>query len=378
MDGALRRVLMTTDAVGGVWTYSLRLAEELAQEGIATDLAIMGPRPDPGQRAAAARVPGLSLHVGDYKLEWMDDAAQDVARAGDWLIDLAAATAPDVVHLNGYAHAALPFAAPKLVVAHSCVLTWWQAVFRSAAPPRYSAYADAVRRGLDGADHVVAPTAAMLHALETCHGAVPVATVIPNGVSWAPLSPDRASKRPWIFSAGRLWDQAKNLAALLAVASDVPWPIRTAGELVLAEGPATLDATADLSAVTFLGRLDESEMAAAFADAAIYALPARYEPFGLSVLEAASHGCALVLGDIDSLRENWAGAALFVHPDDRDELASALRRLIGDPDLRAELAGEARRRSRRFSNRASARRYLGVYRELLNDRRREKEPACVS
>ncbi len=35
-------------------------------------------------------------------------------------------------------------------------------------------------------------------------------------------------------------------------------------------------------------------------------LPARYEPFGLSVLEAALSGCALVLGDIPSLRESGA------------------------------------------------------------------------
>ena len=52
--------------------------------------------------------------------------------------------------------------------------------------------------------------------------------------------------------------------------------------------------------------------------AAIYALPARYEPFGLSILEAALSGCALVIGDIPSLREIWADAALFVPSDGHD------------------------------------------------------------
>ena len=60
------------------------------------------------------------------------------------------------------------------------------------------------------------------------------------------------------------------------------------------------------------------------ARAAIYALPAHYEPFGLSILEAAMSGCALVLGDIPSLREIWGDAAVFVHPDNRDAVARCL------------------------------------------------------
>ena len=54
-----------------------------------------------------------------------------------------------------------------------------------------------------------------------------------------------------------------------------------------------------------LGKLPAAEMKLWFAHAAIYCLPARYEPFGLSVLEAGLSGCALVLGDIPSLREIW-------------------------------------------------------------------------
>src|SRR5205085_3453294 len=114
--------------------------------------------------------------------------------------------------------------------------------------------------------------------------------------------------------------------------------------------------------VTLLGRLDDSAMAVAFAAAAIYALPARYEPFGLSVLEAATHGCALVLGDIDSLRESWSGAAVFVPPDDRPALAAALRRLIDDAGLRERLGEAARGRSREFSTAAMGDRYRALYR----------------
>ncbi len=110
--------------------------------------------------------------------------------------------------------------------------------------------------------------------------------------------------------------------------------------------------------------LPQAELRSRMARAAIYALPARYEPFGLSVLEAAAAGCALVLGDIASLRETWAGAALFVPPDDEAALGEALRRLIAAPAERARLAERALRRARALTAAAMAERTLGLYRSL--------------
>jgi glycogen synthase len=106
-------------------------------------------------------------------------------------------------------------------------------------------------------------------------------------------------------------------------------------------------------------------MDAALRRAAIYALPARYEPFGLSILEAAQRGCALVLGDIESLRENWTGAAVFVPPDDVDELGRTIRRLIAEPETRRALGSTARRRARRFSAQKMCQATLRLYEEVV-------------
>src|SRR5690349_10827212 len=81
-----RRLLMTADAVGGVWDYALELAAGLAAADIRTDLAVMGTEPSAAQRAGAAAVPGLTLHAAGYKLEWMADAGRDLERAADWLL----------------------------------------------------------------------------------------------------------------------------------------------------------------------------------------------------------------------------------------------------------------------------------------------------
>src|SRR5690606_38167348 len=125
---SVRRVLMTADTVGGVWTYAVDLARELGDRGVEVVLATMGRRLDPGQRRQVARIPSLEICESTYALEWMDEPWDDVERAGAWLLELEQELDPDVVHLNGYAHGALPFRAPKLVVGHSCVLSWWEAV----------------------------------------------------------------------------------------------------------------------------------------------------------------------------------------------------------------------------------------------------------
>src|SRR5262249_9167451 len=69
------RVLMTTDAVGGVWTYALALSRALGRAGVAVDLAVTGPPPGAGQRRAAAAIASVELHVcpNAPRLEWMDE-----------------------------------------------------------------------------------------------------------------------------------------------------------------------------------------------------------------------------------------------------------------------------------------------------------------
>jgi glycosyltransferase involved in cell wall biosynthesis len=164
------------------------------------------------------------------------------------------------------------------------------------------------------------------------------------------------------LSAGRVEDPGKNMAALVRAAGTLPWPVCIAG----ADRPPTDGAAQDAAAnVYMLGRLGDDALQNWLARAAIYALPATYEPFGLSILEAALAGCALVLGDIDSLRENWDGAALFVPPRDDAALARELRRLIEDVTLRERLAAQARQRAQRFTPAAMADAYARAYAEIV-------------
>jgi glycosyltransferase involved in cell wall biosynthesis len=360
----IRRVLMTTDTVGGVWTYALELCRALERHGVEVALATMGSPLAPSQAAEAAALPNLQVHESAYRLEWMREPWEDVDAAGAWLLDLERRTAPDVVHLNDYSHGHLPFATPVLVVGHSCVLSWWRAVKGETAPREWDTYRRRVARGLRGADLVAAPTAAMLRWLEEIHGPLQSTLVISNGRRPELFPP--LPKEPWVLGAGRLWDEAKNVGALARVAPRLPWPVLVAGEGEHPEGGHA----AALETLRPLGRLSPAELAGWLGGASIYALPARYEPFGLSILEAALAGCALVLGDVDSLRELWEGCALFVPPGDDGALAAALNGLIRDVVRRRRLARESRRRALDFTPERMAAGYLQAYQEAGLPRRR--------
>ena len=223
------KLLMTTDTVGGVWQYALSLCGALQAAGVEIVLASMGRALSPAQRAAAAELDNVMMAEGRFRLEWMQDAEHDVADSGIWLLALAERHDVDLVHVNGYAHAALPFGRPVVAVAHSDVVSWFAAVKGDSTPAAWEHYRRAVELGLSHADAVVAPTEAVARDLARSFGfAANWTRVIPNGIALAHYAP--APKRPFILSAGRLWDEAKNIEQLDRIAPQIAWPIEIAGE----------------------------------------------------------------------------------------------------------------------------------------------------
>ena len=354
------RILMTTDSAGGVWSYSLELCRALAAHDCEVVLACMGGKLHPSERRQAERLPNVTLHESSFRLEWMEDPWDDLPRAAAWVASLAEGTRADVLHLNSYGPALRRFDLPMLLVTHSCVHSWWRATRGGDPDAEWQRYRQCVIRALCAADRVIAPTAAHLHAFARCYEEVNLngrAGVIHNGVDATRWSAARLPGARFVLGVGRVWDEAKNLKQLAAVAPMLDAPVMIAGN-------GDLDRHGGAPGVVLLGNLPRAQLMPYFRRAAAFAHPARYEPFGLAVLEAALSACPLVLGDIPTLRELWEDAALFVEPDDTRSLRRHLERLLSDAHERRRLGRAARNRALRYSARAMADSYAAEYRKL--------------
>lgn len=352
----IARVLITTDAVGGVWNYTLELAAGLLDHGLEVTLAVLGPPPDLARLSAARRLPELRLIVTGLPLDWTAASEHEAYEASLALTRLAEEQAPDILQLHTPALAAdMRFSMPCIAVAHSCVATWWRALHDAPLPTDLAWRAQRMGRGMAAADVVVAVSRSFAAALAQIYGQRTPIVVVPNGKR--PRYYPRIRRRHCVFTAGRLWDAAKNAAALDRAASRIDAPLFAAGPSTGPNGE-----TPRFAHLQLLGELGETDMSRWYGTSGIFVSAARYEPFGLSVLEAAQAGAALVLSDIPSFRELWDGAALFT---DTDDFAPALQSLLDKPDKAAELGGRAQQRSARYGRLGMVRSTLAVYRSAL-------------
>lgn len=347
------RVMMTLDAAGGVWRYAMELARGLRPLGFDVVFVGQGPRPSAAQRAEAD---GPVVWIND-PLDWMAREEHEVSSLPASLSALAEEWRPDLLHLNSpVPREGIRADVPLVVVAHSCLATWWQAVKGGALPGGWQWHYARCRAGLRQADAVVAPSGSHAEMLHRTYGALPHMHVVANAIS--PF-PDNTEKEEAVFAAARWWDEGKNANVLDQAAASLPWPVFMAGP---ARGPG-----GEQVEITHARNetLDYGAVLARVGRTGIFVSPSLYEPFGLATLEAACAGAALVLSDIPTYRELWDEAAIFFDPRDAGDLTDKVEHVIANPRLRADLGNRARIRARRFTPEVQARTMAGIYESLL-------------
>jgi glycogen synthase len=334
-------VLMTADTVGGVWTYTRELVAGLLRRGHRVTLVSFGKLPCTFQITWMQGLSGLDFRPTPLALEWMQDSAEDIRLSTKYLEELIREVEPDLLHFNQYAYGAIKTPLPKIVVAHSDVVSWWMAV-KGEEPPLndwVKWYRDTVNAGLSDADEVVAPSRCMLENVKAHYVAPATASVIYNGRD-ASLFNGHSKKKDQVVSVGRVWDEAKQVSLLMNKRQAVPvfilgsqdHPDKTLTSFRAEDEP---------DGVIFGGQQSEQQIREVFARSSIYAGCSRYEPFGLALVEAAMSGCALIANDIPSFRELWGDCAYFFRRNDAESLAEGIRILSSDPELRHEYARRA-------------------------------------
>lgn len=353
------RVLLTTDTIGGVWTYTRELSEGLLRRGACVALVSFGRAPSAEQAqwcaAAVAQHPSTFHYTASTApLEWMPGNEAAYGEGAELLLQVEREFRPDVLHSNQFCYGSLPSKIPKLVVAHSDVLSWSSACRSNGIEQDewLARYRAMVQQGLLGADALVAPTHWMLGALAKNFCLPSAVAVIENGRT-VPRNPGGA-RRLQAVTAGRLWDEGKNLVLLSAVKSRVP--LLVAGEAGSPAPPVRFNPV-------FLGALSEERVLALFRESAIYVCPSVYEPFGLAPLEAALCGCAVLANDIASLREVWGDAASYF--EDAASLGDLLATLADNPEALKRCQDRSRRRALFWTGMRMTHRYLELYQQLV-------------
>jgi glycosyltransferase involved in cell wall biosynthesis len=366
------RILITTDTIGGVWTFTRELATGLLEAGCEIVLVSVGPSTNKQQQQWADDmqrhwISHFKFIANDAPLEWMQGNESAYAKPAQFLVSSIEKSNIDVLHCNQFCFGALPADQPKVITAHSDVLSW--ARFCRANNFDDSdwlrRYRSLVRAGLAGADAIVAPTLWMLEALGESWELPQDRHVIPNGRSIRPVS--QKLRKLQAITAGRLWDEAKNIGLLGEVSS--PIPLLVAGD-TSCDGASAPPA---LGAVRMLGSLAEDDLLTMFQESEIYICTSHYEPFGLAPLEAALCGCAILANDIASLREVWQDGALYFN--DAVSLSELLRQLHGDRRLLERAKTRSSVRAQAYSREKMASSYLTLFRQVL---RRHKEVAYVT
>ena len=359
------RVLITVDAVGGVWQYGLDLARGLAERGLEPVLALLGPAADAGQRREASAIAGVTLIETGLPLDWLCDGPEPVLAATAAIAALAQDIGADLVQFNSPALVgAMPL--PTVAMAHGCIATWWAAAYPGrplAEQLRW--HRDLMGRSLRSADRVVAPTASYAGMIANQYGLSQTPLVVHNGrKSLAGAALPMVDR---VLTVGRLWDPVKRADLLDRAAAQLDVPFDAAGQVTGPQGQH-----AALAHLTLLGQIDAVALGRCLAARPVFVSAAAFEPFGLSVLEAANAGCALVLSDIASFRELWDGAALFVPGDDPAAYVRAIATLLADPGLRLRLGDAARSHAARYTPAAMADGMLAIFGEVLDTAHRQE------
>ncbi|MCM8767436.1 MAG: glycosyltransferase family 4 protein [Candidatus Omnitrophica bacterium] len=102
-----------------------------------------------------------------------------------------------------------------------------------------------------------------------------------------------------------------------------------------------------------------------YKEADIFTFPSLYEGFGSPILEAMRCGVPVITSNISSMPEVAGDAALLINPEDEDDIANAILKLIEDKELRENLIKKGLERVKLFTWENTAKKTLKVYNELM-------------
>lgn len=151
-------------------------------------------------------------------------------------------------------------------------------------------------------------------------------------------------KEPFCLFAGTMTQPRKNVPRLIMAAKKYGFPLKLVGNKGNAKSESSLRALiGDAQNIEILGFVSDDELISLYNRAKVFALPSINEGVGLVALEAAIHGCNIVITNLGGPKEYYeAGTARLVNPYDIDDIGKAVIEALADntsqPTLRNQLS----------------------------------------
>jgi glycosyltransferase involved in cell wall biosynthesis len=310
----------------GGYVYDRRIITELKQLGWSVTPLDLGKRyPWPSQR---------TLSIAQARLESVPDNAPII--------------------IDGLAFGVLPDLAFKLRERHPLVpLVHLPLALESGLSPQQAALLhESERAALGSAARVIVTSNTTARHLVVHYRVVPELIVVaPPGVDRMPMARGSSNGVVQLLSIGAVVPGKgfDLLVEALATLSELPWQLWIVGDRT--RDMRTVEAVDDaivrfglVERIKMLGSVEQRRLEQFFDGSDLFVLASRYESYGMAYTEAIAHGLPIIGTTAGAIPETIpAGAGLLVPPDDRDALASALRRLIERAEERLNIAAAARR-----------------------------------
>ncbi|MBN2247113.1 MAG: glycosyltransferase family 4 protein [Coriobacteriia bacterium] len=341
----------------GVGRYTRSLTRALAERGDVSIVQLVAP----GEAPPVPDAESIQAEGHPFGLAGMRAYGRAVRRVQ-----------PDLVHSLHFP-TPTPLPHPLVVTVHDLIPLAVPAVMPSSV--RRATYRLLVGRAIRGADSIIVPSRSTAAAVREFSASAD------EKLTLTPYAADDFGS-----DAGQLPDAVQSLDRyVLGFASVKPhkrldvlldaWqhalPLLDPGvSLVLVGSPTDVYrghalARAGHPRIVWVDGVDDAQLRALYAGAAVFAFPSVYEGFGLPPLEAMASGAPVVCTDAASVPEVVGDAALVVPSGDASALAGAMLRLLADPALAADLARRGLDRAATFTWARTAELTVAVYRRVL-------------
>ena len=258
-----------------------------------------------------------------------------------------------------------PLVGHRSVVTVHDMIPW---LFRDLHPRQYHFYRWCLGPALRRARAVITPSQATKNDVCRHYGIDGDRVHVIHHGSPVPVSAGVGTERPgvpYILWIGRV-NPMKNLPALLAAfrmieqQADVRLVIAGEGSSQVDLGAHGVDSRLR-TRVTIVGPVSEADKIALLDRAFVLVSPSLYEGFGFTPVEAMARGCPVVAARTGALQEVCAGAALFVDPEQPEQIAKAVLHVLRHPILSRGLADRGLARTNALTWEVSVRTHLAIF-----------------